>query len=433
MLITPLFAKAQSLILPSLDNVVHLVQCSPDARHVIANTEDNIVGVWDMANGNLIHSLVHDETAYDAKYDASGKYILTYSYGMGFSPIYEGASLWDAKTGNLLHKFEDHSSSITSMDFSPDSEKIITGSRDSTAKIWNTSTGELIHSLEDHNGTIECVKFSPDGKIIITTSSDKTAKIWDSNKGILLHSLEDHTDKVTYAEIHPNGKTLLTASSDNSVKVWEVETGNYIQTLKGHPENVTFIAFSPDEKYLLTLASDIAVVNNTIILWDARSLKQIHRIEGNILDDSAVGHRRFISAAIFSNNSKRLITSSFDETIKIWDTDNGKLIKNIYHYSPDLSFHITENRFLAAARNGFLLIGAESGKEIIQLNTVDDNPEKWIHLYKGKYIDTHEDVMSRIIVREGGQSFPFSNYKEDYYVPGLWSKVMMDDTSFVKK
>lgn len=428
----PLLSNAQTIIPPSSDHVVHFIQYSPDGKQAIANTADHIVGVWDMSTGKLLHSLVHEETAYDAIYDPSGNYILSYSYSMGMPPVYEGASLWDAGSGKLLYKFEDHNGSITTMDFSPDSKKIITGSRDSTVNMWNVSNGSLMHSLEKHNGTIECVKFNPDGNSFVTTSSDKTAIIWDSNTGDVLHTLQEHTGKVAYAEFSPDGKTLFTASSDNSVKIWNADTGEFLQTLKGHPGNVTYIAFSPDNSYLLTVASDMAVVNNTIMLWDARSLNLIHKIEGNIFDDSAIGHRKFISAAVFSSNGKRLITSSFDRTVKIWDTETGKLVKNFDYHAPNLAFHPSKNIFLAGALNGFLMIDAEAGDEIIELYTVDDAPEKWIHMVNLTYLDTQEELLSRIIVRENGQRSRFTNYKADYYVTGLWNKVMKGDTSFIK-
>ena len=431
-LFTPLFINAQSINLPSFDNVAHFVSYSPDGNHAIAKTADRTLGVWDMNTGKLIHTLNHNERVRDGIYDPAGKYILTYSNTYGIRPKYEGASLWDSKTGMLLYKLDEHTAAITTIDFSPLGDKLITGSNDSTAKIWNVSTGALIYSLEGHNGTIEFVKFSPDGKKIATTSTDKTAKIWDSNKGTLLYTLTKHTDKVDYATFSSDGKTLFTGSSDELVNIWETETGNYIQTLSGHPEKVSFIAFSPNEKYLLTLASGLARINNTIMIWDAKSLDLVHKIEGDIRNDAATGHRKYISAAIFSNDSKRLITSSFDKTVKIWDTRTGTLIKSINYYMPDLSIHPSKNRFIGAALNGFIVYDAESWNSIIQLNTVDDSPDKWIHVYDGKYIDTQDDVMPRIRVLEGGESHPFSKYKNEYHVPGLWSRVMQGDTSFVK-
>lgn len=425
MLFTPYFIHAQSLNLPASSDVVHVINCSPDGRHIIANATYPVLGVYDMMTGKLIHTLQHDQSVRKGLYDPSGKYILTSSYKFaGIKAVPGDACLWDAESGQLLHKYTDHSDFIVSLDFNQQSDKILTGSKDSTAKVWDIASGALLHSLEKHTGSVECAKFSPDGKIIVTASSDSSANIWDSMSGNLLHSIEDHAGKVAYAEFSPSGDTLFTASSDNTVKVWSVETGDLFTTLRKHPGNVNFIKFSPDHKYLLTLSTDLAMINNAIQVWDAETLELIHKIEGNIMDEDAPGHRRFISSAVFSNDSKKIYTSSFDQTLKTWDVKTGELIKNLNYYVPYLSFHPTENILLGGSRVGFFLFDGETDNEIIQLSTVNQSPENWMHVHKGKYIDTQEEVLPRIVVLDGGQAYPFSDYKDELFIPDLWSKVL---------
>ena len=40
-----------------------------------------------------------------------------------------------------------HSGYVSSVAFSPDGTKVVTGSKDSTVKIWNVESGDVLHTL----------------------------------------------------------------------------------------------------------------------------------------------------------------------------------------------------------------------------------------------------------------------------------------------
>jgi len=103
----------------------------------------------------------------------------------------------------LSDKTNAHSSIITSVAFSPDGTKIVSGSFDKTIKVWDSGgqepsnlpslakTDALLACLSDklellsektnaHSEYIRSVAFSPDGTKIVSGSGDKTFKFWDS-------------------------------------------------------------------------------------------------------------------------------------------------------------------------------------------------------------------------------------------------------------
>ena len=67
-----------------------------------------------------------------------------------------------------------------SISFSPDGSRIVTASRDNTARIWDAKTAKEIAVLRGHEGQVTSAAFSPDGSRIVTASDDKTARIWDA-------------------------------------------------------------------------------------------------------------------------------------------------------------------------------------------------------------------------------------------------------------
>lgn len=54
----------------------------------------------------------------------------------------------------------------------------MTASNDETARVWEARTGKLLFILRGHEGSVNSADFSPDGQRIITGSEDKTARIW---------------------------------------------------------------------------------------------------------------------------------------------------------------------------------------------------------------------------------------------------------------
>ena len=104
--------------------------------------------------------------------------------------------IWNAIAGKQTLTLRGHSGWVTSLAFSPDGKRIVSGSRDKVIKIWDTLNGRDLRSLRGHTNTVNSVAFSPDGKMIASGSSDKTIKVWSSSTGEVILTLEGHTDSV---------------------------------------------------------------------------------------------------------------------------------------------------------------------------------------------------------------------------------------------
>jgi len=71
-----------------------------------------------------------------------------------------------------------HTAGITSVAFSPDGRRILTGSQDNTAKLWETATGREILALHQHRQSVNAVAFSPDGLQVLTAADDGQTILW---------------------------------------------------------------------------------------------------------------------------------------------------------------------------------------------------------------------------------------------------------------
>jgi WD40 repeat protein len=132
-----------------------------------------------------------------------------------------------SKTGKADHwpaiigVFEGHTSLVTSVAFSQDGKRIVSGSSDKTIRVWDAETGEVVVGpLEGHTGFVYSVAISQDGKRIVSGSWDQTIRVWDAETGeLVVGPLKGQTDAVYSVAFSQDGKRIVSGSSDKTIRV----------------------------------------------------------------------------------------------------------------------------------------------------------------------------------------------------------------------
>jgi eukaryotic-like serine/threonine-protein kinase len=343
---------------------VQSVAFSPDGKRILTASADRAT-VWNAETGQEILSLQgHTGLVFSVAFSPDGKRILTgrgdpNSDRPGEAKVRDPGKtkLWDAETGKEVLFLEGHTQRVNSVAFSPDGERILTGSMDRTAKLWDAKTGKEILSLVGHTGPVDSVVFSPDGKRILTGSRDRTAKLWDARTGKEIHSLKGHTGYVLSVAYSPDGKFILTGSEDKTAKVWDAEKGQEFLILKAHIYGVSSVAFSPDGKRILTGGGD-----GTTKVWEA---------EKNQETLSLRGHRNLVESVAFSPDGKRIVTGSMDRTAKLWDAGTGRevlFLQGHTHGVSSVAFSPDGKRILTGSLDKTAKVwDTETGQEILSL------------------------------------------------------------------
>ncbi|MEL6263123.1 MAG: caspase family protein, partial [Cyanobacteria bacterium J06626_6] len=75
-------------------------------------------------------------------------------------------------------KLEGHSSSVNSVAFSPQGDRIVSGSSDNTLRLWDLEGNAVGSPFEGHSSWVNSVAFSPQGDRIVSGSSDNTLRLW---------------------------------------------------------------------------------------------------------------------------------------------------------------------------------------------------------------------------------------------------------------
>jgi hypothetical protein len=185
-----------------------------------------------------------------------------------------------------------HSRYVTSVAFSPDGKRIVSGSNDATLKIWDTETRQETDTLKGHSDRVIGVAFSPDGKRIASGSLDKTLKVWGSQTGKEMLTLRGHAFAVWCVAFSPDGKRIVSGSQDKTLKIWDTETGKELLTLQGHTSIITSVAFSLDGRWIASGNQD-----KTLKVWDAKTGEEMATLQG---------HTNVVWCVAFSPDGKRL-------------------------------------------------------------------------------------------------------------------------------
>jgi len=199
--------------------------------------------------------------------------------------------------------------------WSPDGTKLVGGSQDNKARVWDLQTQRELGELVGHTDWLEYVAWSPDGRRIATASRDGTARLWDAADYHEIEKLPFGKTDVQTVSFHPRQHLLAaahTAGLDNSpmmVSVWDYDEHRERFHVPGFRA-----AFSPDGGKLA--ATDGAG-------W---GVIQLFDLEGRLLT-TLEGHSRYVHALAWSPDGTRLASASVDDTVRVWDTQRGSILR----------------------------------------------------------------------------------------------------------
>ena len=286
------------------------------------------------------------------------------------------AKVFDPSTGKLIATLR-HDGCVNSAAFSPDGKEVVTASDDGSARLWDAgATGQptplaiLDHGVAKKNRVFPAV-FSPDGRLIATASDDGTAKIWDAEKKMptLLRIFTNHLARVQNADsgidflaFNSHGTLVVTAGKcDNTARVWDPITGHQISEMYvPGDDGLRYAAFSPDDQRVVTCSW-----TGEASLWETNG----HRIKELIPPMGNLWTRR----GVFSADGRQLVTASADGVARVFDGKSGELLFSLPHaFQADnadkkkiraAAFSPDGRRIATAGGDGFVKIweAAESG------------------------------------------------------------------------
>lgn len=295
---------------------------------------------------------------------------IVFGLGTNFSSKGSIAEIWDAARGTKLFELRGHEGGVSSVDFSKDSTRVVTGSLDGTARIWDAATGALLFDLKEQDHIVDSVAFSPDGTQVITGTRGGTIYLWDAQTGKRLSTfsvlaVRTYKDRTNY-EIpgvrslgFSNDGTRIIAGFDDAIaRIWNLKSGVELDAIEGRSGAVTSVAFGLQDKRIVTGSED-----GTVRLWDVEP-----GIFGGHIEMTAFrGHVGRIKSARLSADGEVLLTTGVDNTVRFW-TCKLRDFWPLSGYASVItaaSFNPTGDKIVTASGDHWAIVwDAENGTEL---------------------------------------------------------------------
>jgi WD40 repeat protein len=168
---------------------------------------------------------------------------------------------------------------------------------------------------------IKALQHTPDGRHLLARSwyGDSLVTVYAADTGKLLFESARLGREAKWA-MSRDGRYLAFGSDHaGHLFIYDFAAGKVTHTFPDFG-NVTALAFAPDGKQL--------AVGWCVRGWDDPSIKLVEWETGRTLF-AARGHESIVSDLAFLPDGSRLVSGSFDHTVKLWDPETGQDLLNL--------------------------------------------------------------------------------------------------------
>lgn len=355
---------------------------------IVSVSDDKKAIMWDI-DGNLI------EVICEYKYEM--KSIVSTKKGL----LYIGCENGDIIVFSLIEKtikdvLNGHEGIIWGLDYDEINSKMISAASDKHVIVWDCSKEEIYKTkvMEAHNSAIWNINFNNAGTKFVTTGDDSEFKVWDAIDCKLLYCVKGYTNLLRNLYICQQNHSLFVTGDDMIIREYALENINKPRRFYfGHSNRVRHMDVSPDGNYLVSCGDD-----GNVILWGLKdSSKKVFKghqkrvwsvcfinnqefasageendiyiwNKNSIMPQKMPGHSNWIWDLTFHPEKKYMLSSSEDNTCKLWDMSTRSEIFSFNDHTKWLfsaSFSPSGNYIITASADNRAIIYDIIKKELV--------------------------------------------------------------------
>ncbi len=287
--VLPTQAKA-NMVFAKHQQVVRVVQWSPDGKWLASGADDKHVFIWSIA-GAVQHDLQHPAAVRALAWSTDNMRLVT---GSG-----NQVAFFNALSGKVLARsVRHHANAVNGLAWTGKNQKqVVSGGADMRVFVWNNDNYRSQVEFLRHTTSVTSVTWSADGQTVASASQGGVIRVWSAKNGQEVHGYYlDGNVAVRAIAFAPTGMQLASSGDDGSVRIWNGLTcKQQANTQFGmrcidtpqrfHVANtiIRALAWSPDGHFLAVGGDDgtIAVFNmqqNNRLLLSTKQKQSVHSL-----------------------------------------------------------------------------------------------------------------------------------------------------------
>ncbi|KAF9178422.1 hypothetical protein BGZ50_007745 [Haplosporangium sp. Z 11] len=295
---------------------------------------------------------------------------------------------------HIAKEYTQHSCNVTVAKYAPSGYYIASGDERGNVRIWDTVGDDQILKLESHaiGGRINDIAWDGESKRIIAVGDGKErfGHAFLADTGSSCGEIMGHSKVVnTVAIRHTRPFRAVTGGDDNSLVFSHGVPFVFNKTIQDHTRFVQEVKFSNNGEMFASVGADAK-----IFLYDAKTGEKLKELSA-----AEHGHTGGIFALSWSPDSSRIMTSSADQTVKIWDVESSSVV-NTFELATDGS-KIHGQQVGNIWKGDYLLSLSLSG----DLNYLDPTTSK-----ASRTIQGHQKAITALAVSEDKMTLTTGSY-----------------------
>ncbi|EGG06958.1 uncharacterized protein MELLADRAFT_35901 [Melampsora larici-populina 98AG31] len=283
----------------------------PANNLLIVGFSNGVFGLYEVGKevGSFIniHSLsISQENITSVSIDPTGQWL-----AFGASKLGQ-LLVWEWQSESYILKQQGHYFDMNTLAFSTDGQNIVTGGDDGKVKVWNANSGFCYVTFTEHQSAISAVEFAKQGSVIFSASLDGTIRAFDLSRYRNFKTFTSPTPvQFTALAVDPSGEVVVGGGTGEGFEifVWSVQTGKLVDIMSGHEGPISALAFSPLGDKIVSISWD-----KTLRIWEMYGRKTT--VEPFQLPSDGL-------AVAFRPDGLEIAASTLDGQIAFFDVING--------------------------------------------------------------------------------------------------------------
>lgn len=211
--------------------------------------------------------------------------------------------------------------------------------------------------LAAHKGAATAVFFTADGRSIVTAGQDGTLKVWNAATGSSVRIIDLAEGAATALAIQ--GRRAFTGHGDGRLALWDIDTGQRIVSFRRGNAAITAVSFARDGERLISSSADAALT-----LWDpAAPQAPVGTVEA---------HDGAVTSIAYADRGPFIATGGEDNAVRLWRASDLSLVRSYRGHRDTVSAvsFSPDGRYLAAAAiDGRIRVWSTSSSSLYRLSS----------------------------------------------------------------